>query len=149
MTKEEFLQLIEEQGAAAENWPHHLRPEIDHLLANDSDAVHALAEYRELDTLLLRIPVPDFSAATRRIANIDLPAQSLDLLDTIFNWLFPYSGSAQVWRPALLACLPLLFGVAMGNYFNFGISNDDLQTAWDDELLMLSLSDYPQDPIEL
>ncbi len=149
MNKEEFIALIEAQGTAAANWPQNLRSEIELLLAQDSSAADALAEYRELETLMLRMPVPDFTAATARIALSDLPPQPLSKLEAMLNWLFPYSGSGLVWRPALLACLPLLFGVAMGNYYNFGVSSDPLLQDWDDELAMISLNDYSENLVEL
>ncbi len=45
---------------------------------------------------------------------------------------------------------PLLFGVIVGNYFNFGITTD-IQAAenWEDELAMISLTDYTENRVEL
>jgi len=149
MNRQEFIQLIEEQGSDPKSWPTELRGQIDSLLANDPEAVSALTQYRELDSLLLSISAPDFSQLSDRVASQDLPARDISMLDAIMNWLFPYAGSGLVWRPALLACLPLVFGVVMSNYFTFGIGTDQLQQNWDDELAMLSLSDYSENLIEL
>lgn len=149
MNRQEFIQLIEELGSDQKNWPAESRSQIDSLLADDPEAVSALAQYRELDSLLQSLPAPDFSQLTDQITNQELPDRGISLLDAFMNWLFPYSGSRLVWRPALLACLPLVFGVVMSNYFTFGIDTDQLQQSWDDELAMLSLSDYSENLIEL
>jgi hypothetical protein len=39
----------------------------------------------------------------------------------------------------------LVFGIVLGNYFSFGIGiEDDGFQYWDDELAMLSLTDYTE-----
>lgn len=149
MNRQDFKRLIEEQGTDPKSWPAELRKQIDLLLVKDPQAASVLAEYQELNSLLLNIPAPDFKQLANQIATQDLPAQDVSTLDAIMNWLFPYAGSGLVWRPALLACLPLVFGVVMSNYFTFGIGTDQLQQNWNDELAMLSLSDYSENLIEL
>lgn len=149
MNRQDFIRLIEEQGSDPKNWPAGLRKQIDLLLAKDPQAAGALAEYQELNSLLLNIPAPDFSQLTSQIANQELPEQDVSALDALMNWLFPAAGPGLVWRPALLACLPLVFGVVMSNYFTFGVGTDQLQQNWIDELAMLSLSDYSENLIEL
>ena len=48
----------------------------------------------------------------------------------------------QWWRPLSAACLPMLVGIVMSNYFTFGVDVADQGfQAWDDELVMLSLTD--------
>lgn len=149
MNRQDFIQLIEEKGCKPEDWPAQLRPQIDELLSSDQKATAVLSQYRELEQLLRQLPVPDLGGLNSRVARQDLPQRPASLLDTLLNWLFPSSGSGLVWRPAVLACLPFFFGIVMSSYFNFGIDSDPLQQNWDDELAMLSLTDYSQNQIEL
>ena len=149
MNRQEFIQLLEEKGCEPDNWPAQLRPDINSLLASDAQAAEALAQYRELDLMLRQLPAPECSALRDAVARQPLPERPASLIDSIMNWLFPQSGSGLVWRPAILACLPLFFGVIMANYFNFGIGTDQSLQDWDDELAMISLTDYSQNLIEL
>ena len=49
------------------------------------------------------------------------------------------------WRPALAACLPLVFGIVLGNYYSFGISSEvDEFDYWEDELAMIALTDISE-----
>ena len=51
----------------------------------------------------------------------------------------------------MAACLPLVFGILLGNYFTFGVFGEagvyldgDEYEYWEDELTMLSLTDYSE-----
>ena len=149
MTRQEFIELLEIRGSDVSQWPAHLREEIDNLLVRDPQAAEALTQFQQLDQMLRQLPVPDAAQLSMRVASQTLPERPVGIVDTLLNWLFPSSGRGLVWRPALLACLPLFFGVVMANYFNFGISSDQSQHNWDDELAMISLTDYSQNLIEL
>ena len=66
------------------------------------------------------------------------------LLDQALDWLLPRSDRllAWIWRPALVACLPLVCGIYMANFFSFGITGPEL--AWEEELSLLALNDYAE-----
>ena len=149
MNRQEFIKLLEEKGSEPDNWPAQLHSRIDSLLASDAQAAEILAQYQQLDQMLRHLPAPDSSILKDRVSRQALPERPTSLVDSLMNWLFPQSGSGLVWRPAALACLPLLFGVVMANYFNFGIGVEQSLQDWDDELAMISLTDYSQNLIEL
>jgi len=45
----------------------------------------------------------------------------------------------------MAACLPLVFGIVLGNFYSFGINSEiDELDYWDDELAFLALSDIPE-----
>ena len=62
------------------------------------------------------------------------------------NWLISDENfSKQVWRPIVAACIPLAFGIVLGNYFSFSIGIEDYGFQyWDDELVMLSFTDFTE-----
>jgi len=149
MDRQAFIDLLEAKGCAREDWPEQELVQIENLLGSDPLACEALRQHEELEQLLQDLPCPDMSHLRLKVAQQSLPEREVSLIEAALNWLFPNSGSSLVWRPALLACLPLVFGMAMGNYFNFGISSDSLLEDWDDELAMISLADYSQNQIEI
>ena len=90
--------------------------------------------------------MPNFPGLESRILNQPLPERNRGLFEAAVNWLMPEGSLGnQVWRPAIAACIPLVFGIVLGNYFSFGIGvEDDGFQYWGDELAMLSLTDYPE-----
>jgi hypothetical protein len=145
-TIEEFTNLLEVHGADPARWPHELRDSCESFIANDSTAIVLLAQYRELEQLLGRVPVPEFDGLEARVLNQELPAHNASSIDKLLEWLLPAGGLAHhLWRPAMVACLPLLFGIVLGNFYSFGVGFDgDEFEYWEDELAMLSLDDYTE-----
>ncbi|HLT62945.1 MAG TPA: hypothetical protein VKZ92_00315, partial [Pseudohongiella sp.] len=67
----------------------------------------------------------------------------------VTQWLMP-ADSARVgewWRPAALACLPLVFGLFMGMQLDLFQDPAAEMTADEAELLFIALADYPE-PLE-
>lgn len=150
LTRQQFLDLLDSNGSNAANWPSRLQQSIDKLLTEDAVARDALTQAQELDKLLGKLPAPEFPGLALRIGKQPLPERKPDLGDRLLNWLLPGQGLRFAWRPALAACLPLLFGIVVGNYFQLGVEADyTLSNNWDDELTMLSLTDYSQNQVEL
>ncbi|GAB5499565.1 MAG: hypothetical protein PsegKO_18760 [Pseudohongiellaceae bacterium] len=150
MTQDEFIQLLEIRGSDLQSWPAAQRVAARALLAADQDASRLLLQQARVDALLGDLPTPTFAGLAARVAQQPLPQPRLSLVDRLLNWIIPDRGIGEFWRPATAACLPLLFGVIVGNYFNFGITTD-IQAAenWEDELAMISLTDYTENRVEL
>jgi hypothetical protein len=64
----------------------------------------------------------------------------------VLDWLIPRQsrGMAWAWRPALVACLPLICGIYMANFYSFGIELDSADNSWQEELYLISMNDYAE-----
>lgn len=146
MTLEDFKQTIESLGTDPTHWPVDTRVQCEMLLKSSSEARLLLNEQSELDLLLRKMEAPVFLGLETRILNQDLPPRQQSVLDSIVEWLIPNQLGAQLWRPAIAACLPLVFGVLVGNFFSFGVTEQELALEyWDDELALLSFNDFSID----
>ena len=104
----DFEALLDRHGSEAANWPAESRAHALELLESSTEAQQLLAEARlldeTLDELLPGATVP-LGLGTRIVANA--PHR-----DPWLQWL-----AVRLWRPAVLACLPLAVGFAVGNTF--------------------------------
>lgn len=146
MKIEEFTKIVETYGSESTRWPAELRDECTAFMANNPAARTLINRQWELDKLLNQITVPAFPELESRVLNQQLPPRKGSLTDQILAWMLPENGfGKQIWRPAMLACLPLVFGIVIGNFFSFGVDlENDGFAYWDDELTMLSLNDYTE-----
>lgn len=150
MNNSEFIELLEIHGPDPAHWPEESVDAISQLLAENPEAIQALLQFQEMDSLLMAMPAPEFTGLEERIAGQSLAGQGSELIERIIHWLLPAGGFSSLWRPAMAACLPLFFGVMVGSYSNFGLSRDtDTELYWEDELAMLSLADYSENQIDL
>lgn len=144
----DFKNIIDTFGAQPEGWPEDIRESCQALLLRSDEAQLFLAEQSELDQLLGRLKPPAFTGLEQRILNQALPPQQT-WIDNLLAWMVPDGFSVQLWRPALVACLPLMVGIVVGNYFSFGVSDQELALEyWDDELALLSFNDLSSAPSE-
>lgn len=143
MTREQLSHLIAIHGGELANWPQQSRQQALRLLDSDTSARAMLEQQQAVEALLNQLPLPEFSGLEAKILNQTLPPRQPSLLERFLSWLLPDQGlTLQWWRPAVAACLPLVFGVLVGNYFSFGVVvEDDGFQYWEDELSMLSLTD--------
>jgi hypothetical protein len=77
----------------------------------------------------------------RIMANLPpaLPTRQDDsLADRLLAWLLPGRNRGDFWRPTLVACLPLLVGLAIGS--NVSLETQDDSYTWDEEVYLLGLS---------
>ena len=143
MTLEDFKQTIECLGTDPAHWPIDTRVQCEMLLKSSSEARLLLNEQSDLDLLLQKMEAPIFPGLETRILNQDLPSRQQSIIDNIIEWLVPNQLGAQIWHPAIAACLPLVFGVLVGNFFSFGVTEQGLALEyWDDELALLSFNDF-------
>ena len=146
MTLEEFTKIIESYGSSSERWPVGLREECENFIANNSEARELIDRQQELEMLMNQIAVPEFPGLEAKVLNQQLPPRKLALLDPFLEWLLPAGKPGKLfWRPAMIACLPLIFGIVIGNFYNFGVGlQGESFEYWDDELYILSLNDYTE-----
>ena len=104
----DFAALLDRHGSEVANWAAENRTHARELLESSTEARQLLAEARlldeTLDELLPGATVP-LGLGTRIVANA--PHR-----DPWLQWL-----AVRLWRPAVLACLPLAVGFAVGNTF--------------------------------
>ena len=146
MTLEEFGKIIESYGSSSERWPVDMREECKNFIADNSEARELVNRQLELEMLMDQIAVPEFPGLEARVLDQQLPSRKLAPLDQFLEWLLPADKSGkQFWRPAMVACLPLIFGIIIGNFYNFGVGlQGESFEYWDDELYILSLNDYTE-----
>ena len=144
MNIDAFTQILETYGAVEANWPEESRAACRQLTATSEEAQQLLRQFMLLEQSLDALDPPHFPGLETRILHQALPPQQLSLSDRLINWLIPKSGSPlSLWRPTLAACLPLVFGILVGNLTDFGAAQDSSEYQyWDDELIMLSFNDY-------
>lgn len=144
MASERFDAIIEAYGSRPERWPAEERAAALAYLRDNPQAQALVNSYRALDDLLDEYQVEGLTSLQQHVLVQTALVSESTLLDRVFEWLLPRSERvlAWFWRPALLACLPLLCGLYLGNHFSFGI--DGTQPSWEDEMFMLSLNDYAE-----
>ena len=151
MTLDDFKHVLDSYGSSRNSWPQEVQDDCAKLLAEDAQARALLQNQHRLDAALDSLSVPDFPGLEARILNQPLPARDRALTDRLVEWLVPDSASlSELWRPAMAACVPLVFGIVLGNYFSFGVVDETSGfDNWDDELLMISFTDVEQGQLEL
>ncbi len=142
MTLDEFSLVLDTYGNDRDNWPVETLAECESLLNSNFEARQLLQSHNQLAEALNRIPTPEFPGLESRVLNQYLPPRLRSPVDRLMEWLLPESSSVVgFWRPAMAACLPLVFGIVLGNYYSFGIDNSYEFDNWDDELLMIAFTD--------
>jgi len=146
MTLDEFTYILESFGTDKRQWPESERAACQQLLQSSPEAQALLSSFARLEASLDNVPQPVFPGLETRVLNQKLPDKQFDVFDRLFTWLLPETDSIKgLWRPAAAACLPLVFGIVVGNFYSFGYDTaDDGFQYWDDELLMLSFNDYSE-----
>ena len=146
MNIDEFTTCIDRYGSQLQRWPAKLQAEAQTLLESSPRAQALYSRQQSLDALLDQMSTVEFTGLIDRVATQPLPPRRDSLTVRIINWLLP-DQSREIWKPALAACLPLLFGVLLGNYFSFGVPYQQAVVAdWDTEFYMLALDDYDEAP---
>ena len=128
----ELDELLNRHGAEPSGWPAEARPRAQALLRDSASAQALLAEAKQLESALSAMPTPPvpLGLRTRIVANATPQ-------DAWLQWL-----TTKLWRPASLACLPLLLGVALGA--NVADDTEDLE---DSVLVAFSASAFADDAL--
>lgn len=149
MTAQRFEQIVTAYGSESARWPASEREDALHYLAAHPASQTLVEEYRELNGLLDAVQVPALAQMERRVLRALQEASRDSLLDKVLDWLIPRQGLGMAWRPALVACLPLVCGIYMANFYSFGIDSFSVESAessWQEELYLISMNDYTEIP---
>ena len=145
-----FEQLLDAYGARPERWPEHELAAAIQLLEHSAPAAHLLQNAQWLDQQLYQLPAPDFRQLDSMLLAAPLPARHRKLTDRLLEWLVPLQArsAAVFWRPAALACVPLVLGLAVGNQLDVfsDVYTADLYSVdmEETELELISLADYSE-----
>ncbi|TFH71498.1 hypothetical protein E3V39_13445 [Gammaproteobacteria bacterium LSUCC0112] len=145
-----FEQLLDAYGASPQRWPAHERVAALQLLEQSPQAVQLMQHALWLDQQLDQLSAPDFLQLGSQILQQPLPARRKSLIEQLLAWLLPLQqhSAAVFWRPAALACVPLMLGLVLGNQLDFysdayadELYSDELEET---ELDLISLADYSE-----
>jgi len=150
MKIEELTRIFENYGASPEGWPANKKIQIEELLRNEQKAKILKQEFYDLEKSLNQVYVPDFAELEQHILKQDLPQRNIDFCDKLLAWLLPTERSyGNLWKPAIAVCLPIMFGIILGNYYTFGVNIIlDEDEFWEDQLIMLALYDHSEEAFQ-
>ena len=139
MNLERFTLIVESYGADSQQWPGDERVEALEFSRTSTDAMSLLDQAAELDQHLALFELPNSELSVQRIEMGILAALKQATLERLLNWVLPdFDDLAHtLWRPALVACVPLLFGVAIG----LMLTNNTYELSSDEELSLLAFTD--------
>ena len=149
MNLERFTLIVESYGADSQQWPGDERVEALEFSRTLTDAMSLLDQAAELDQHLALFELPNSELSVQRIEMGILSALKQGTLkqgrlkqgtlERLLDWVLPdFDDLAHtLWRPALVACVPLLFGVAIG----LTLTNNTYELSSDEELSLLAFTD--------
>lgn len=145
-----FEQLLDAYGASPQRWPEHEHAAALQLLQQSAQAAQLMQSAQWLDEQLDLLPAPDFSHLNAVLLQTALPARRKKFTDRLLDWLLPMQtpSLAVFWRPAALACVPLMLGLAVGNQLDVlsDVNSADMYSLdlEQSELDLISLADYSE-----
>jgi hypothetical protein len=139
MNLERFTLIVESYGADSQQWPGDERVEALEFSRTSTDAMSLLDQAAELDQHLALFELPNSELSVQRIEMGILAALKQATLERLLNWVLPdFDDLAHtLWRPTLVACMPLLLGVAIG----LRLTNNTYELSSDEELSLLAFTD--------
>jgi hypothetical protein len=139
MNLERFTLIVESYGADSQQWPGDERVEALEFSRTSTDAMSLLDQAAELDQHLALFELPNSELSVQRIEMGILAALKQATLERLLNWVLPdFDDLAHtLWRPTLVACMPLLLGVAIG----LTLTNNTYELSSDEELSLLAFTD--------
>ena len=138
MNLERFTLIVESYGADSQQWPRNERAEALEFSSTSIDAVSLLDQERELDQHLALFEFPNSERSVRRVKMGISSALKPSRLEQLLNWVLPDFDdlTRTLWRPTLVATMPLLLGVVIG----LTLSNDTYELSPEEELSVLALT---------
>ena len=139
MNLERFTLIVESYGADSQQWPGDERVEALEFSRTSTDAMSLLDQAAELDQHLALFELPNSELSVQRIEMGILSALKQGTLERLLIWVLPdFDDLAHtLWRPTLVACMPLLLGVAIG----LTLTNNTYELSSDEELSLLAFTD--------
>ena len=139
MNLERFTLIVESYGADSQQWPRNERAEALEFSSTSIDAVSLLDQERELDKHLALFEFPNSERSVRRVKMGISSALNPSRLEQLLNWVLPDFDdlTRTLWRPTLVATMPLLLGVVIG----LTLSNNTYELSPEEELSLLAFTD--------
>ena len=139
MNLERFTLIVESYGADSQQWPRSERAEALEFSSTSIDAVSLLDQERELDQHLALFEFPNSERSVRRVKMGISSALKPSRLEQLLNWVLPDFDdlTRTLWRPTLVATMPLLLGVVIG----LTLSNNTYELSPEEELSLLAFTD--------
>lgn len=139
MNLERFTLIVESYGADSQQWPRNERAEALEFSSTSIDAVSLLDQERELDQHLALFEFPNSERSVRRVKMGISSALKPSRLEQLLNWVLPDFDdlTRTLWRPTLVATMPLLLGVGIG----LTLSNNTYELSPEEELSLLAFTD--------
>ncbi len=144
MNLERFTMIVESYGADFQQWPEDERVEALEFSRTSTDAMSLLDQAAELDRHLALFELPNNELSVQRIEMGILSALEQETLkqgalERLLEWVLPdFDDLAHtLWRPTLVACMPLLLGIAIG----LTLANNTYELSSDEELSLLAFTD--------
>lgn len=142
MNLKQFSDLLAAYGAEETRWPAEIRDEAIRYRREQPEAIELVHDAQALDAALQRYEAKDDVSRlqSRILRQVQESSAEPDIVDRIWNWLVPERAAlGTLWRPALVATLPLLIGVVLGG--SLPEPADPLNDSWDDEIYLLALGE--------
>ena len=144
MNLERFTLIVESYGADFQQWPEDERVDALKFSRTSTDAMSLLDQAAELDRHLALFELPNSELSVQRIEMGILSALEQETLkqgalERFLGWVLPdFDDLAHTfWRPTLVACMPLLLGIAIG----LTLANNTYELSSDEELSLLAFTD--------
>lgn len=140
MDLETLKTLVDCYGTDPGRWPEDKQAGARALIARSAAARSIVHESMSLDAAMDRASVNvDVTALEARIMSA-VARQSTSWMERFIDWLMPdLRQPVTLWRPALAASLPLVFGVVLGISVSFDSINsiNSIDTYSDEEALIM------------
>jgi hypothetical protein len=144
-----FTQIVEAYGSQPQHWPQAERQAASLFAEQQPEAQRLLARHDDLDRRLNAATVAPLNGLEARIFARVIGSSTTQsdvqttknngLLSHFLNWLMtPQTLPSLLWRPGLVAAIPLLIGLFIGS--NLNISALDESDSWDEQVYLLALT---------
>ena len=144
MNLERFTLIVESYGADFQQWPEDERVDALKFSRTSIEAISLLDQAAELDRHLALFELPNNELSVQRIEMgilfaLEQETLKQGALERLLDWVLPdFDDLAHTWwRPTLVACMPLLLGIAIG----LTLANNTYELSSDEELSLLAFTD--------
>lgn len=139
MNLKRFTLIVESYGADSHRWPADERAKALEFSLTSTDALLLLGQAAALDHDLALFELPDSARSLRRVEMAIFSVLKPGRLERLLKWVLPdfHNLAHTLWRPTLVACLPLVLGVVIG----LTLTNNTDELSLDEELGLLAFTD--------
>jgi hypothetical protein len=146
LSRDRLISLIDAYGGDLQRWPAAERELAERCLDNYPELLAELKNAQALDSWLSDSQTPPFAGLEARLLAQPLPPRRAGILKRVGHWLMAdtFAGATQWWRPAALACIPLMLGLYVGLQLNMDSDTNTWLTT-DEELYWMALGEIAEE----